>query len=151
MLTNEEREFCGWFWGEGYMGIHKRISPTAKVKKYNYLPVIKVVQRDDDIEILKWCEKRFGGKLWLRKEYVKGVHKASPRLYWEVAGYKGCKEIVKVLEQGVFNCRKKKELKIFKKFFDTKIGVGKSTSQEHLNLQEEMKQELMNLKKYKPQ
>lgn len=151
MLTNEEREFCGWFWGEGYMGIHKRISPNAKAKNYNYLPVIKVVQRDDDIEILKWCVKRFGGRLWLRKEYVKGVLHASPRMYWEVAGYKRVLEIIKVLDQGIFLARKKKEIEIMKKFFLTKIGTGKVVTQEQLDTQEQLKQDLMNLKKYKPQ
>ena len=153
-LTDEEREFIGFFWGEGYFGIRKSISWTSKDKNFQYNPVLKITQRSDNPDILNWCKNRFGGSMHYRdKTYVslkRSNYKANPRYTWEVQGFKRVREVVNILLQGKLPDKKRDSLKIFNEFLYSGVGVGRKTTQKILDKQAELKLALINFKKYKP-
>ena len=154
MLSDEEREFCGWFWGEGSYHIKKVVSPNSKSKKPYYQPSITVTQREDDPGTLRWCVNRFGGLLVRRStvspSMARNGYGANPRLTWQVAGFKRCKMVVEVLSQGKLPSKKRAELQIFKEFLSTYMGSGKVSTEQSLSLQAGLKQKLSEFKKYKP-
>ena len=154
MITNEEREFIGFFWGEGNMAIRKSISHSSKIKKNHFNPTIKITQREDNPFILQWCKTKFGGSIWRRDKTSLSMKRsnyiANPRLTWEVQGFKRCREVIKVLEQGILNDKKKQELKIYKEFLYSGVGAGRTTPLEVLEKQYKMKKDLSFLRSYRP-
>lgn len=152
MLSNKDREFIGWFWGEGTMTIKRVISRNSKDKKRYYQPTVSVTQRDDNPDIINWCKKRFGGSIYRRdaayESLTKRGYKANPRLIWQLSGFKGCWKVIEVLRQGELPDKKKEEIKIFERFLNTSIGSGRNSSQKLLDKQEAIKMELQHYREY---
>ena len=146
ILKPEEREFIGWFWGEGCLMIQRVTSKNSKKGNFYYRPVMVIAQRDDDADILKWCQKRFGGQLERRAK----TNNTNPRASWRLIGFKGCQEVVKVLSQGVLPSKKKRELVIFKEFLSSKLGSGKVMSSEIDQKFNLLRNQLRFLKIYNP-
>jgi len=151
MLSEEEREFVGWFWGEGSLMISKVTSRNSKAKKPYYRPVISITQRDDDAEILEWAKRRFGGTFYKRKHTPLGRnYVAHPRIEWQVIGFKRCRKVLEILKQGLLPSRKKKEIPVFEEFLGTAVGSGKATSPELLEKQRQLFLKLKSLHAYSP-
>ena len=149
MLSDIEREFVGWFWGEGSFLISKVKSYNSKNKKAYFRPEITITQRDDDVEALKWAKERFGGWFYHRKHKPRlGNYIANPRIQWQVVGFRKCRIVLDVLKQGILPCKKIKEIVLFSEFLDTAVGSGRETTSGLLIKQEKMFNKLKSLHQY---
>ncbi len=80
---------------------------------------------------------------------LRSDYKANPRLTWEVQGFKRIKEVVSILMQGKLPDKKKESLILFNEFLHTGVGVGHKTTPEVLKKQADIKEALIDFKKYK--
>lgn len=126
-MDEEDREFIGFFMGEGCLTIReeKRIDKKTFKEKNQYEPLIKIGLRADNKEIMEWIQKRFGGTLRWRKEkmvigYKHQPYRIRPVLEYEVANRKACLEIIGLLLKAKLPSRKMPEIILFKRFLDLK-------------------------------
>lgn len=156
-MTNEEREFVGFFWGEGCLSIHKANMKTSKGVRANYEPVIQIAIRSDDLPILQWCKNKFGGNIYQYKQrkingYMGKEYLQNPVAIWRIQNRSGCYKIIALLEQGCLPARKMQQVSIFKSFLDMKArGMrhgyqGQWFNEEQLAEHENMKQQLSSIK-----
>lgn len=150
ILTPEDREFIGFFMGEGCLMIQRVTSYNAKALTDYYRPVIVISLRDDDYKVLEWLVKRFGGQVERKKKtYYKNQQTTSnPRCTWRIISNKRCREILSVLLKVKLPYKKALELETFRQFLDTTPGTGRSITPEIRAKQKALKEKLSSLKKY---
>ncbi|MDD4984694.1 MAG: hypothetical protein PHQ43_02720 [Dehalococcoidales bacterium] len=150
MLSDEEREFIGFFWADGSMMIQRINSPRSG-KKY-YRPRMSITQREDGSDVLEWCKRRFGGKIYRRDKVYASLKKkgyiANPRKIWEVLGFAPCRKVAMVLVKGALPAKKKKELPTFVEFLKTAPGSGHAVTDSLRKRQESLRKKLSSLKQY---
>ena len=147
-LTPEDREFIGFFMGEGCLMIQKVTSWNSKRLNNYYRPLITISLRDDDYRIIENIKRRFGGQIERRKKTYYKNTTSNPRCSWRIIGYQGCEKVYEILSQVLLPYKKVQELEVFKQFLNTKIGIGRIVTEELLVRQKALKEKLSSLKKY---
>jgi len=125
-MTEEEREFIGFFMGEGCLSIKRRHLRSSKGIRICYEPQILIGLREDDNEMLEWCKKRFGGGIYYYKArkidgYKGKGYKQNPTAVWTATKVSDCKEILSILSKGILPTKKKKEILIMQQFLKEKV------------------------------
>ncbi len=145
-MSDEEREFIGFFAGEGCMYIHT----TKTGNRITYEPVFKINLRKDDFAVLKRIQELFGGSIYYEPKRGTRNDTAS----WILRSVKGCLKIITLLEKTKLPFQKNKQLSTMKEFLLTKQNKkrenfnGNWYSEEVLNKQKEYQQSLRTLKQY---
>jgi hypothetical protein len=110
-------EFCGFMWGDGYIGIVK----YHKKDKEFFRGQVSIQLREDDISILKEIESKLGGHIWKAKprsvKFIDGKEYQQNQTYgWISINRDELRRIVDVLEQGMFPSKKKQNIKFLKRY-----------------------------------
>ena len=142
ILQSGEREFIGFFMGEGCLMIQRVISWNSKTKNDYYRPVVAIGLRADDVAILKEFKRMFGGCLGYRKH----IENTNPRAEWRLIGFKGCQKVFELLSQANLPYRKREEVRVFGEFLETAIGTGRKVTPQLLSKQATLKKRLSSLK-----
>ena len=156
-MSDEEREFIGFFWGEGCLSIHRANMKTFKGIRSNYEPVIQIASRADELPILQWCREKFGGTIYQYKQRTINGYKGkqylqNPVAIWRIQNREGCYRIIAILEQGKLPALKMRQVSIFKAFLDMKARgkrhgyQGQWFNEEQIAEHEKMKQLLSSSK-----
>ena len=127
-MTQEEAEFVGFFMGEGSLTVRKYTTKPPHGHKRMYMPRIAISLRIDDLPLLKWVQKNFGGhvyynKAWtqLRKVTFRGKeYTQNPTAQWSAQSVKDCLKIIALLEQAKMPANKVKQVAVFKKLLELK-------------------------------
>ncbi len=81
-MTNKEREFVGFLFGEGCFRISRHKKKGWGEGRYLYRTDISVSLRDDDAAILEWAKENYGGTLMYRPAANKIHLNSKPYAMW---------------------------------------------------------------------
>ena len=108
-------EFCGFMWGEGYVGIVR----YEKKGKPFYRGQVSIQLREDDLSILEEIKSKLGGHIWKASPERKlGDYTCHQTYGWICTNKEELMRIVKVLDKGSFPSKKRKNIKLLKKYLN---------------------------------
>jgi len=156
-MTEEEREFIGFFMGEGCISITKRYLKSSKGIRICYEPTLTISARVDDSKIIEWCKKQFGGSIYCYKAreiigYKGKKYKQNPVIRWDISKLSDCKKVISILNKGILPTKKKKEILVMQQFLEEKTQgkrngfQGRWFTDEQLKKQANLKKSLSSLK-----
>lgn len=123
-VYEEDREFIGWFCGEGYITIRK--SKPRQKKYIQYAPVVGVTLRDDDFEIISWAKNRFGG--WIYRSPSRkitgtngGDYIQNPTANWKLSDLDKLEKLLQILVEAKIPAKKINEAKVLREFVKLKL------------------------------
>jgi len=129
-MLEEDREFVGFFLGEGHLGVHVerlKSSNSPSGVRLCYAPVVQISMRADELPILQWCKRRFGGNVYQYKQRkIKGYkgreYLQAPVAMWTTRSVKRCYTIIQLLKQVKLPSIKRKQIEVFERFLRLKIA-----------------------------
>src|SRR3990167_10404239 len=128
-------EFRGFFFADGSCTLHNRrmkrnytsIKTGIKADSYNSLYTVRicVMQRIDNLPLLKELRKEFGGYIWLRR-VVKKHNLSGSKLcaQWQVQSVPGCHKLFKALLDTQFTYRSIDAVRACYEYCDWKLKRG---------------------------
>ena len=155
LRTRWMSEFCGFCWGEAYIGVTRYFRRKVWGEKYwLFRGQIKIALREDDLPLLKEFQDKLGGHIYKAgKRRVKGsngkTYEQHQNYQWIVTNHDELRRIVKILEKGMLPAKKKKSVKILKKFLKVAHKTGEKYSPEEWNYLEKLRQESIRATKCK--
>lgn len=121
-MTNWDREFIGYFYGEGCITIQKCL---AKETRPYYRIKLQFSARQDDDLILQQAKARYGGYIY---QYGRRTQKltgyvAKPVTTWVLDDEWKVETLIKILNKGILPSKKKEQLLLCKRFFQIKRRI----------------------------
>jgi len=120
-MTNWDREFIGYFFGEGCITIQRCLE--KKTRPYYRIKLQFSARQDDDM--LQEAKKRYGGYIYQygrRTQKVTG-YTANPVTTWVLDDEWKCEKVIKMLLKGVLPSKKREQLELTKQFFVIKRRI----------------------------
>jgi len=157
-MTNKEREFVGFLFGEGCFRISRHKQKGWGEGRYLFRTDVQVSLRDDDPEILIWAKENYGGTLMFRPADTKSRLNAKPSVMWILTSAITVKKVCEQCLKSELPSVKKKQIELLLKICNLKrkrLASGHKhsfgrwyTDEEYLS-QEEAYKKLSELKKYR--
>lgn len=111
-----DKEMVGFILADGCFMILKQTRRRKyKDKIYtfvNYVPRVNVSQREDNLQVLKQFQDKFGGYVYENRS----INRKSRIFYWQVQNRKSCKKIAKMVIKAKLKHKKRKAAKICYEF-----------------------------------
>ena len=159
-MTNQEREFVGFLFGEGCFRISRHKKKGWGEGRFLYRTDVSVSLRDDDAEILEWAKQNYGGTLMYRPAHAgKGRENSKPFVMWILTSAITVKKVCEQCLKASLPTVKKRQIELLLKICNLKIkkwegkgakrtGARWFTDEEYLS-QEEAYKKLSELKIYR--
>ena len=136
-----EKEFIGFFFGEGHLDLIK-IGRTTR----SLTPRARIALRDDDVAVLEWIKDYFGGYFTHRTKFKNG---GCPATCWTLSGKSKMEKLISVLKKGKMPSKKMLEVDIIEEALTLVPIRGKHQTDENVEILQNLKSELIFLRKYK--
>jgi hypothetical protein len=119
LLTEQEREFCGLFAGEGC--IHLVRQKRRDIRWYSFSVRLSVAQRMDNLGLLLWLRDNFGGRIVGRRHDKRGTWSAT----WQLATKADVVRMLLVLLQSSIPSTKHAQARLALEFMETTHPPGR--------------------------
>jgi hypothetical protein len=130
-MNKEQIELRGFLYADGScMIIKQQRQRKYKNKVYhfvNYIPRINITQRNDNLKLLKYIQKNYGGYVYENKSLKKisrEGYNSNPASYWRIQNFEDCKRVCNIMLDTEIPYSKKQAVKILKKFCDWRLSIG---------------------------
>jgi len=104
-----DREFVGFFFGDGsatLLQYNRKTRYKGKVKDYLLTRVqLAIVQRADNLPLLKKIQKRYGGSIYKRNVNKHNMAGTKPAFQWIMTNFVKVKKLTDILLQAEFPYR----------------------------------------------
>lgn len=129
-----DAEFVGLFNGEGHLDL------TRAGRGRSLVPRVRIAMRDDDADLLRWCQERFGGHLTPRL--------AIRSICWQLTGRGAVAEVVGLLLMSRLPSKKTREALLMKEALGLITGRGRHISDETAQRLSEIKDAMKASRRY---
>lgn len=130
-MNKEQIELRGFLYADGCCTIIKqqrRRRYKDKVYSFiNYVPRINITQRNDNLPLLKYIQKGYGGYVYenksLRKTSKEGYN-SNPASYWQIQNFEDCYRVSSIMLDTDIPYSKKKAVTILNNFCKWRLSIG---------------------------
>jgi len=146
-------EFRGFFWADGYMGIHQ-VHRKYRGKRITHLrPSLKISQRNDNRAILEAFQARLGGYITTNpgrqvRDIRGNARFTRPMACWEVHTTEGVRRAISLLCDGILPHNKQAQLKVMQEYLSMRHAPGHKYTSEEKERMEALRQEMVSLHQY---
>lgn len=134
-------EFKGFFYGEGT--VHFNISQSGS---HNLM--LKILLRADDSEILYDIQAKLGGNV--RFEHRKrDTRNNNPAASWYITGIGRVYGILSHIADGRLPAKKRRDIQLVREYCEWRLGLPKFLTEEQIQMSENFRQRLIELRRYK--
>lgn len=124
-LYEEDREFIGYFCGEGFVTINR--SRLTDKRYMQFSPILGINIRDDDKKILEWIKNRYGGYVYQngKRKIVNQNGKTyiqNPTVGWKLHGLEKLEKLLLIMLEAKIPAKKLEEVKVLKEFVNLKLS-----------------------------